>query len=154
MKKNSATVDTSVLIALDTVGQLGLLSHLYSSVFAPPAVVREFRSSLPSFVKQQSLNQASSQLAKQLCQSLGPGESEAIALGMELSVDEVIIDDARARKEAQNRGLTVVGVVGLLLRAKQSGLIDQVKPLLDALRALGFRIGEDLYLHALALANE
>jgi len=64
------------------------------------------------------------------------------------------MDDAQARKEAKSRNLNVVGVVGLLLRAKQHGLIPQVKPLLDCLRISGFRIGEQLCLDALTLAGE
>lgn len=154
MKKHLAIVDTSALIALETTGQIGLLAHLYDQVLAPPAVVSEFGGLLPQPVVQQGLNPSSALSATRLNQKLGRGESEVIALGIELSADEVIIDDAQAREEAKSHGLNVVGVVGLLLRAKQHKLIPQVKPLLDTLRGSGFRIGEDLYLKALTLAGE
>lgn len=154
MKKPLAIIDTSALIALETIGQIRLLAHLYKQVIAPPAVASEFRGPLPQPVVQQSLNPSFALLATQLNQKLGRGESEVIALSIQLSADEVIMDDAQAREEAKSRNLDVVGVVGLLLRAKQHGLIPQVKPLLDRLRISGFRIGEQLYLDALTLAGE
>lgn len=153
-KKHSAVVDTSALIALETIEQVRLLNEFYDKVFAPPAVVNEFGGLLPHFIMQQNLGSSSAQRAIQLCQKLGKGESEAIALAIELSAAEVIIDDARARREAKSRGLQVVVVVGLLLRGKQYGLISQVKPLLDTLRTSGFRVSGALYEHALRLAGE
>jgi predicted nucleic acid-binding protein len=55
---------------------------------------------------------------------------------------------------AQSLGLTVVGTVGILLRAKQSGLIPAVHPLLDALHNEGFHLHPNVYAEALSLASE
>ncbi len=51
-------------------------------------------------------------------------------------------------------GLKVVGTIGVLLRAKNAGLILTVRPLLDNLQVAGFRLGLDLYEEALQLAGE
>jgi predicted nucleic acid-binding protein len=52
------------------------------------------------------------------------------------------------------RGLTVVGTIGVLLDAKERGLVDDVKPLLDELIRKKIRISRELYNHALELAQE
>jgi predicted nucleic acid-binding protein len=48
-------------------------------------------------------------LANSLNMRLGKGESEAIALGIELQTDYIILDDFAARKEATRLGLNVKG---------------------------------------------
>lgn len=148
-------VDASALIALDAIQELDLLRQLYVKVCVPPAVVQEFGDALPAFLEKVELSLAARRAATSLRQAgLGRGESEVIALGVELRNAEVIIDDRRARREARNRGLSVTGVVGLLLRAKNRGFIPLVRPALDSLRARGFRISETLYQQALAVAGE
>lgn len=52
---------------------------------------------------------------------------------------------------AQRLGVSVTGTVGLLLKAKQAGLVGEIRPLLDAHQ---FRIGDALRAEALRLAGE
>jgi predicted nucleic acid-binding protein len=66
----------------------------------------------------------------------------------------IILDDRKAREVAQRLGVAVTGTVGLLLKAKQEGVIPEVRPLLDALDANQFRIGAALRAEALRLAGE
>lgn len=82
-----------------------------------------------------------------------PGESEAIALAYEKGV-RIILDDRKARGLAQRLGIPVTGTVGLLLKAKQEGILPALCPLLDALDQVGFRISEALRAEALRLADE
>jgi len=51
-------------------------------------------------------------------------------------------------------GIPVTGTVGLLIKAKQAGLVSAIRPILDALDANQFRIGEALRAEALRLAGE
>ncbi|WP_438022276.1 DUF3368 domain-containing protein [Sorangium sp. So ce233] len=51
-------------------------------------------------------------------------------------------------------GLTFTGTLGVLLRAKQRGLLERVRPCLDQLQALGFRIAPALRGSVLGLAGE
>jgi hypothetical protein len=86
---------------------------------------------------------------------LDPGEAEAIVLGLEMPSDVVLMDERLGRRVASRMGLRPLGVVGVLLDAKQNGLIARVTPLLDDLRAVaGFRISAALYAEALKLAGE
>lgn len=55
---------------------------------------------------------------------LGAGESEAIALALELHADALLLDDRKARQEAQRRGLTVTGTLAVLATAARRGLVD------------------------------
>lgn len=64
------------------------------------------------------------------------------------------LDDRQARVLAEQLGLKVVGMVGILLKAKRAGLISSVRPLLDAAQAQGFRMEKELYQEALRLAGE
>ena len=65
------------------------------------------------------------------------------------------IDDLQARRLlAEGLGLRVVGTPGIVLRAKQAGILSTVRPLIDALAVQGFRLGGDLYQAILDLAGE
>lgn len=82
------------------------------------------------------------------------GECAAITLAEELQADQLLLDDLAARKEAQRRGLPIIGTVGIVLIAKQLGLIPNIKQVLDDLIANGTRISQKLYQQTLAVAGE
>ena len=83
------------------------------------------------------------------------GEAEALALAIQLKADLVLLDEQTARYAAQYLNLRVMGVVGLLVRAKTIGLLSRIHPQLDALREqAGFYLSEAVYREALRLANE
>ena len=85
---------------------------------------------------------------------LGRGESEAIALATELNQGLILLDDRKARYIARQLELRTVGTLGVLLRAKQQGLIGQIQPILKALIESGFHLSHTLYEEALRLAGE
>lgn len=62
------------------------------------------------------------------------GECEALILAEEVHADAVLIDESAGRAIALQRGLTVVGTLGILLRTKQAGLCAEIRPLLDQLQ--------------------
>ena len=90
--------NASPLIALEQIGHLDLLKSLFSAVLVPPAVVREIAPTvrLPAWVSERSLAQP---IGPQILRTaLGPGESEAISLALEIGVQWVILDERPARK--------------------------------------------------------
>ncbi|MDX2283149.1 MAG: DUF3368 domain-containing protein [Bacteroidia bacterium] len=94
-------------------------------------------------------------LARELSIRLDPGEAEAIALAEELHASLLLIDEAKGRRIAIERGIPVTGLLGVLLAAKAGGHIPAVAPLLHALiHDAHFRIGEALQQHVLQLAGE
>jgi predicted nucleic acid-binding protein len=94
-------------------------------------------------------------LDKQILEaSLGPGETEAIAIALHLGPCEVVLDDRPGRRLAERLGLSVVGTVGLLLRAKRHGLIEAARPELQALLSTGFFLDPRLVEQALSDVGE
>ena len=86
---------------------------------------------------------------------LDPGETEALNLAMELGVETVLIDELRGRDAATRLGFVPVGTMGILLIAKDQGLIGEVKPLIDELRhGLGFFLSDTFVAQVLKRAGE
>jgi uncharacterized protein len=156
--------NTSPIIALACAGRLDLLRGLYSQIVIPNAVfdeiavvgagepgAREVVES-PWIKRQPALN---GPLVTALRLELDAGEAEAIALAVESGANLILIDERLGRRAAQRLGLTVVGTLGVLIAAKDRGLLATVRPVLDALRAdAGFWITDELYNAVMQAANE
>lgn len=82
------------------------------------------------------------------------GEAEAIVLAIEEGIKDILIDDSKGRMKAKLNGLIPIGIVGLLIRAKQKDLVKEIKPFLDTLMNNKRRISQDLYDYAIVLAKE
>ena len=156
--------DTSVLVNLAWLNRLDILPALYEEVIVPTAVWNEVVISgagkagaheigQAKWIKQKSPTNIN--LVDSLCQTLDYGEAEGIALALELKADLLLIDERLGRMTAKHFDLEIIGLVGILVQAKQGGLIDQIKPLLDYLRSeVGFRLSDQLYYEVLRLAQE
>lgn len=70
----------------------------------------------------------SSRLALVLQSALGAGESETIAVALEVEADLILLDDKAARRLASPLGLPLRGTLGLLLKAKELGFIQEIRP--------------------------
>ena len=70
------------------------------------------------------------------------GEASAIALALELDDSYLIVDDIQARIIVKKLGIPFIGTAGVLLSAKKKGLIKIVKPYLQKLRSVGFRLSD------------
>lgn len=86
--------------------------------------------------------------------SLHKGEVEVMILAEEINADLCIIDDLLARKYAKYLGLKITGTMGILIKAKEKGYINQIKPLLDQLIYNNIYIDNNLYVKVLDIANE
>ena len=156
--------DTSVLLNLAFLGQEQLLSRWFGFVHVPEAVVSEFErlaaSSgrfsglvLPVSCQATHVSNIPSHLVADA--RLDLGETEALALALELKADAVLLDEAAARSVCVKLGFTVIGTLGLLLRAKQDGVIAEVAPLLRRLIVEGrFRVSPALVHVTLQRAGE
>jgi hypothetical protein len=147
--------DTSPITNLAAIGQLALLRDSFKRLFIPAAVAAELSAcprDCPGYVDLaangwiavSSVRQRS--VATALSMDLDVGEAEAIALALELDADIVLIDERRGRRLARRLGMRPLGLLGVLVNAKRDGLVEQIRPLIDALLAdAGFWIGHDLY---------
>jgi predicted nucleic acid-binding protein len=85
---------------------------------------------------------------------LGAGESEVLALGLELTNAIVILDDRLGRYYAEALKLTFTGTLGILLRAKVEGFFPRIEPVLEQLERLRFRLSPRTRDAVLKLAGE
>jgi predicted nucleic acid-binding protein len=66
----------------------------------------------------------------------------------------VILDDATARRIAEAEGRQVIGLLGLLVHAKNRGLLSPVRPTLDRIVSVRFYLDDRLYRTVLRAAGE
>jgi predicted nucleic acid-binding protein len=85
---------------------------------------------------------------------LDAGEASAILLAEQTDCRFLLIDERRGREIARRRGLPVVGLAGILLAAKQSGLLESVGPVLADLSRQGYRLSDTLVAEVVRLAGE
>lgn len=149
--------DTSVVNYLAAVGQTELLRVQFGEIFIPPAVWYELQAApaLPGAAAALAAQQAgwlvvqapkASLLEARLRMDLDDGEAAAIALACELKPAIVLLDEADGRAEAERLGLSIIGTAGILGKARQSGRLRHIRPLLDRLmREHRFRLSRELY---------
>ncbi len=135
--------DTSVILNLCFLGQEPLLPVLFGTVHAPPQVEAEFLRLagagvrfhgpvFPSFILRTAPLQTKAHAWAQ-SPVLHHGETAALSMALELRADLVLMDEAEGRAAATALKLTTMGLLGILLQARQRGLIASVAPLLDRL---------------------
>jgi len=158
--------DTSAITNLAAIQHLQLLPQLYEQVIVPEAVYRELgdiEPPVPGTIEVQTapwleVRQVINRDAVKRLQDevrLDPGESEAIALSLELKTALLLIDERRGRAEADRLGIKITGLLVILIEAKRKHLIVAVKPLMDSLIATSdFRVSPALYNQILDLVNE
>lgn len=134
--------DASALIGFDRIGQLDLLARLFKDIIVPPAVVREVGPSVAArdWLREQPLSRPIP--TDILAATLGPGETEAIALALELQPTWIVLDDRRARRLAESLNLPVIGALGILRMAKLRGIVGQIRPLVEQLQSTRFFIDD------------
>jgi uncharacterized protein len=156
--------NTSPTFYLSTIGQLDLLRQLYGEIIIPTAVFNEITNVgntdasaaiglTISWIQTRPVSDQA--FINALSVELDPGEAEAIALAVELKADRPLIDERLGRAAAMRSALQVTGVLGILIAAKRRNLIQEVKPLLDALiEQVGFWVDERLYAEVLQTVGE
>jgi len=120
MQTNSDTIiiaDTSCLILLSKIDEIGLLKSLAHHVYITSTVQSEFGSSLPDWLIVKDPNQTPFQIL--LEKEIDAGEISAILLALETPSSILVIDDLKGRKIAERLKLQFVGTLGLLLKAKE-----------------------------------
>jgi uncharacterized protein len=136
------------LIAFARIGELTLLEGIVHHVTLPETVWGEV-TVVTAHPGAEDIRQATwitvravTSVPAELLALLDRGEAEVIALAEELSAQEVLLDERAARAIAITRGLPVIGTAGLLVRAKDRGLIPAVRPFLSRMQAEGVRYSQ------------
>lgn len=154
--------NTSPLQYLYQADALFLLPELFGRIFVPQAVADEILAGRQQNVPLPDLDALpwlevhpiQQRTLLPLVTHLGSGEKEVLALGLEVPDSLLILDDRNARRHARQLSLPVTGTLGVLLLGKNLGKLDSVRPILDRLDALGFRLASATRRHVLLLVNE
>jgi predicted nucleic acid-binding protein len=159
MVENSTIVfNTSPLIFLSRLGYLEtFLKSPHSLFYLPQAVAKELQaksdlacakvSELIDAYQLQVKEITLFSLANRVHERLGKGEAEAIALGIELQTDYLILDDAAARREALRLGLNVKGTLAVIKMLHSTGQIKLENPeaFYQQLVAIDFRVKRKIF---------
>lgn len=144
--------DTSCLIILSKIGELELLEKVYGQITTTVEIAQEFGEKLPDWIE---IVHVKDILRQQLLEmQIDKGESSAIALALEISESTLILDDYKARKVAEKLGLSFTGTIGVIIKAKLSGKIESIKPIILKIKETDFRISTELEKQALIEAKE
>ena len=159
--------DTSPITNLAAISYLDLLQHLYGFIIIPIAVYDEMvrvDKIVPgalevqnySWIKTQKIiNTQQVKALRESQENIDLGEAEAIILALELKADLLLMDERRGRAVASSYGLSLTGLLGVLVQAKKTGLIPAVKPLIEQLiKEADFRVSDKVYATILEFAKE
>lgn len=156
--------DSSPLLNLAAIGRLDLLRALFGHIVIPPAVYAEVVERGAGRPGSSEVRDASwvevrrlgaPRVAEALLTKLDVGEAEAIALASELGATRLLIDEHRGREAARREGVPTMGLLGVLVLAKERGEIAAVKPCLDEMiQVAGFRLHDALYNRVLEQVKE
>ncbi len=156
--------NTSPIINLAARGKLDLLKKCFGKVYIPPAVYNEITikgSGEPGDIEVRTFDWIEVVEVKEtsllllLRKDLDDGEAESIVLSIQLDSDLLLLDEFDARSIASKLRLRFIGLLGVLMRAKEAGYVQKVKPLMNSLKKqAGFWIDEELYQYVLNVIKE
>ena len=157
--------DANIIIDFSKIRRLELLKDVFDAVVIPNEVKEELFAG-----KEEGLGDADIEKAignwilvekvkdlfalENLRIHIEKGESASIILFKETKADLLAINDLKARGVAHALGIKIIGTLGILLLAKDKGLIQEIKPIIDELKKIGAYISSSLYDRILKDAGE
>lgn len=134
--------DASPLIVLQNIGQLLLLRSLFDEILITTEIKSEFGLDLPDWIRIAEVQDKTKQ--KLLSLTLDKGEASAIALCLENAESLLIIDEKKGRRIAKELDLKILGTLGVILKAKEKGLVNSIEDILEHLETANFHISKNL----------
>lgn len=147
--------DTSSLIKLRKAKALHLLTHLFTTIYIPPSVLKECEARETEICRKiEGGSFIVKKVANILPIGLGTGEREVISFAVDKGVEWVLIDDERAMKKAKKQNLKIIQFFDILLKGKAKGYLTSVKASLDSMKTEGEGIEAKLYQKVVQQAGE
>lgn len=149
MADNRIVINTGPLILLAKIEALPIVAGLPHQFITPQNVIDELAAGLAlgyqaADVSWLQMADLKSPIPKMIRATLDDGEAAVIQLVLEQDISLVCLDDLRGRRMAKAVGLSVVGVLGLLGKARTLGLIPAFRPYTDKLLSVGARYSPEL----------
>ncbi len=146
--------NTTPLIAFSSLQKFELLKKLFGKLYIAEAVYNEAtiakkeKDNLAFEITQADWIQVvkvKDRLAVDvLLDELDLGEAETIVLAKEINADWILMDEKKGRRKLTQLGLNKIGTIGLLLKAKEIGLLAEIKPEIKNLTAVSFNLSESV----------
>ncbi|MCC7353851.1 MAG: DUF3368 domain-containing protein [Anaerolineae bacterium] len=152
--------NTTPLIALASIQQLDLLPSLFGRIMVPSAVAEELAAAGTEVPGAAALQATWIQVVPvndmRIAEAfpLDKGEAETLALAIEQNAELVIADERLARRQARRLGLPLTGTLGILLLAKEQGLITLLRPQVESLLSAGIWLDPELVRAVLTQGRE
>ena len=155
-------VNSTPLIALAKANKLEILKEMYEHIIIPEAVYREVTEKddiaaqrIEAAREWIEVRKVDSNLDRRMYRAkLHEGEVEVMLLAQEIGADVVIIDDGAARKTAEYLELPLTGTLGVMIKAKQRGLLEAVMPVVQQMEQNGIFFSKELKEKIRKLSNE
>lgn len=153
--------NTTPILSLLKINKLDLLKELYGKVTVPSAVYQEIEKG-----KKKPYYQDLKQVAwieieniknpdsRAFFVDLDDGEAEVLILAKEQNADLVVMDEIMGREYAKQLGFNLTGTLGILLKAKDKGLINSLREILTELIEKGTWLNPKLISKVIKLSNE
>lgn len=148
---NTVIADTSCFILLNKIEEIEILKKLFQTIYTTTDVLKEYGKSLPGWIIIKEPKDSHYQEIIEL--EIDKGEASVIALSYEIENSLLILDDLKARKLADKLQLDYTGTFGVIVKAKQSGKINSVKPILDKIKLTNFRFSDKIFSEILKQAG-
>lgn len=157
--------NTGPIIGLAKINRLSILKDLAGEILIPPMVHRELLAkmgdeaslideALNSFIRISPVPPLDPSV-KTIIADLDAGEGHTIGLASTFSGNVLLLLDDRAGRTAAVRlNIPTTGVIGLLLLAKERGIINKVTELISELRKQGYWLSDRVVEIARQLAGE
>ena len=157
MEKTNKIVifNSSPLINLSKIKSLNLIKKIYGQIIIPEAVKEEVvvsgrnKEKVEKIVKLiekdiiKIVKVKNRSLVKSFQINLDYGESEVLAMAIDMNASLIVIDEKEARQVAEIYNLNKTGFIGVLIKAEKLGLIDSAMDLIDLAIKKGFRINKN-----------
>jgi predicted nucleic acid-binding protein len=130
--------DASSLIALQNIGEIEALAKLFSKINITREVADEYGLELPSWIHIQQASGRS--LLRPEISRLDRGEASSIALALDADNPLLVIDEKKGRRVAEQLDIEIIGIVGVLIKARIAGFIEAPETLLARLESVDFRL--------------
>lgn len=135
--------DTSCLIVLSKIGMLEVLQTLFGEVLISETVRNEYGEDLPDWIIVKRVE--SHQIEKILLLNVDESEASSMALYLEQTEDALlIIDERKGRIIAKDLGIKLIGTIGIIIKAKEKGIITNLSEVTERLEQTDFRLSPKL----------
>jgi predicted nucleic acid-binding protein len=149
-------VDAGPIIALAKVNRLMVMESMFDETWIPDVVMHEVLAkpgnetrrideAIRRFIRVSAQPTVLAPHLEVFARGLDEGEKSVIALAGALPPPvSVLMDDAAGRAVAKRCGIGVLGFAGLLIKARERGLVDRVVPLMLDAREHGYWLDDAL----------